>query len=44
MVQRAQGLGVDMPIAQAVVDLLDGKIRPEQAVARLMQRVARVES
>ena len=44
VVQRAQGVGVDMPIAQAVVDLLDGKIRPEQAVARLMQRVARVES
>jgi glycerol-3-phosphate dehydrogenase (NAD(P)+) len=44
VVQRAQSLDVDMPIAQAVVDLLDGQIRPEQAVARLMQRVARVES
>jgi glycerol-3-phosphate dehydrogenase (NAD(P)+) len=43
VVQRAQSLGVDMPIAQAVVDLLDGQLRPEQAVARLMQRVARVE-
>ncbi len=42
--QRARGLGVDMPITQAVVDLLDGVIRPEQAVSRLMQRVAREES
>ena len=44
VVQRAQGLGVDMPIAQAVVALLDGEIRPEQAVSRLMQRVARGEA
>ena len=44
VVQRAQSLGVDMPIAQAVVDLLDGRLRPDQAVSRLMQRVARVES
>jgi glycerol-3-phosphate dehydrogenase (NAD(P)+) len=41
---RAQELGVEMPIAQAVVALLDGQIRPEQAVLRLMQRVAREES
>ncbi|MDO8251522.1 MAG: NAD(P)H-dependent glycerol-3-phosphate dehydrogenase [Rhodoferax sp.] len=38
VVQRAQGLGVEMPIAQAVVALLDGQIRPEQAVAALMGR------
>ena len=44
VMQRAQGLGVDMPIAQAVVALLDGEIRPEQAVSRLMQRVARGEA
>ncbi len=43
VVQRAQSLGVDMPISQAVVDLLDGRLRPEQAVSRLMQRVARME-
>lgn len=42
--QRARGLGVDMPITQAVVDLLDGVIHPQQAVSRLMQRVAREES
>ncbi len=38
VVQRAQQLGVDMPIAQAVVDLLDGRMTPSQAVARLMGR------
>lgn len=42
--QRAQALGVDMPIAQAVVALLDGRIAPGQAVAELMGRVARDES
>jgi glycerol-3-phosphate dehydrogenase (NAD(P)+) len=36
--QRADGLGVDMPITQAVVALLDGAIRPDEAVARLMGR------
>lgn len=35
---RAAALGVEMPISEAIVDLLDGKIRPEQAVARLMAR------
>jgi glycerol-3-phosphate dehydrogenase (NAD(P)+) len=38
VVQRAALLGVDMPIAQSVVALLDGRIRPEQAVAALMGR------
>jgi len=38
VVQRAQSLGVDMPIAQAVVDLLDGRMPPAQAVAALMGR------
>lgn len=38
VVQRALVLGVNMPIAQAVVDLLDGKQTPQQAVARLMGR------
>lgn len=41
--QRAQALGVEMPITQAVVALLDGTIQPAQAVSRLMQRVARDE-
>ncbi|WP_180131626.1 NAD(P)H-dependent glycerol-3-phosphate dehydrogenase [Rhodoferax sp. BLA1] len=38
VVQRAAHLGVDMPIAQAVVDLLDGRMTPRQSVARLMGR------
>lgn len=38
VVQRAQGLGVEMPIAQAVVALLDGQMQPSQAVAALMGR------
>ena len=38
VVQRARSLGLEMPIAQAVVDLLDGRLRPEQAVAALMGR------
>ena len=39
VVQRASALGVDMPIAQCVVDLLDGKLAPAQAVDRLMGRL-----
>ena len=35
---RAQHLGVPMPIAQGVVDLLDGRLRPAEAVAALMGR------
>ena len=38
VVQRAASLGVDMPIAQAVVALLDGHLAPAQAVAWLMGR------
>lgn len=38
VVQRAVSLGVPMPIARQVVNLLDGKLKPEQAVAMLMER------
>ena len=38
VVQRALGLQVDMPIARCVVELLDGRIAPAQAVAALMGR------
>jgi glycerol-3-phosphate dehydrogenase (NAD(P)+) len=38
VVQRAAGLGVEMPIAQSVVALLDGKLQPAEAVAVLMGR------
>jgi glycerol-3-phosphate dehydrogenase (NAD(P)+) len=38
VVQRAARLGVRMPIASAVVELLDGRLRPAEAVAMLMGR------
>jgi glycerol-3-phosphate dehydrogenase (NAD(P)+) len=38
VVQRAHAVGMEMPIAQAVVDLLDGRLHPQQAVAALMGR------
>ncbi|KQR57911.1 NAD(P)H-dependent glycerol-3-phosphate dehydrogenase [Acidovorax sp. Leaf160] len=40
---RAAELGVDMPITQAVVALLDAKMRPAEAVAALMGRDPAVE-
>ena len=44
VVQRATSLGVEMPISQGVVALLDGTITPAQAVAALMGREAREEA
>ncbi|NMM87648.1 glycerol-3-phosphate dehydrogenase [Rhodococcus sp. SRB_17] len=38
VVQRARHLGVDMPISEAVVALLDGRMQPADAVAALMER------
>lgn len=38
VLQRARHLGVDMPISAAVVALLDGRLRPAEAVAALMER------
>jgi glycerol-3-phosphate dehydrogenase (NAD(P)+) len=35
---RAERLGVDMPITRAVVALLDGRLRPTEAVVQLMGR------
>jgi len=43
VVRRAQALGVEMPISQAVVELLDGRATPGEAVAALMGRGARSE-
>ena len=40
VLQRAISVGVEMPITEAVVNLLDGKSRPSQAVALLMGRQA----
>ena len=38
VLQRSRSLDIEMPITECVVDLLDGRIRPEQAVSRLMGR------
>jgi glycerol-3-phosphate dehydrogenase (NAD(P)+) len=43
VVARAQALGVEMPIAQAVVALLDGQLNADRAVAVLMGREAKTE-
>jgi len=40
---RARALGVDMPITATVVDLLEGRVAPVQAMARLMSRHSRSE-
>lgn len=44
VVQRARSLGVDMPIAESVVALLEGHLAPAQAVHALMGRGPRDES
>ena len=44
VVQRARHAGVEMPIAEAVVALLDGRISPANAVAELMGREPGIES
>jgi glycerol-3-phosphate dehydrogenase (NAD(P)+) len=38
VVQRARLLGIEMPIAEGVVALLDGTVSPAQALANLMAR------
>ncbi|VTU18536.1 NAD(P)H-dependent glycerol-3-phosphate dehydrogenase [Variovorax sp. RA8] len=44
VVQRARHLGVEMPIAESVVALLDGRLRPAEAVTELMSREPGVEA
>jgi glycerol-3-phosphate dehydrogenase (NAD(P)+) len=43
VLQRAQGLGVPMPITQAVVMVLEGRCTAQEALARLMAREATAE-
>ena len=43
VLQRARHMGVEMPIVQAVVDLLDGRMLPTATVAALMGRGAKTE-
>jgi glycerol-3-phosphate dehydrogenase (NAD(P)+) len=38
VVARGERLGVEMPISRAVVGLLSGRLKPQQAVAELMSR------
>lgn len=41
---RARALGVEMPIAEAVVDVLEARLTPEGAMGRLMGRQSRAEA
>ena len=41
--QRAQALGVSMPITEAVVAVLEGRLGPAEAVGALMRREAKAE-
>lgn len=41
--KRAAALGIDMPITNAVCAVLDGKLKPAEAVARLMNRDPKTE-
>lgn len=43
VLKRAQAVGVDMPITEAVVRVLDGCLQPPQAIQELMSRDARRE-
>ena len=43
VLHRAQALGVDLPITEAVCGVLFGGIAPREAVTRLLARVARTE-
>lgn len=40
---RARALAVEMPITEAVVDVLEGRLSPREALDRLMGREARTE-
>lgn len=43
VVSRARSLGVEMPISEAVVEVLEGRIAPRQALWQLMARQPRHE-
>lgn len=44
VLQRSKTIGVNMPITEAVVQVLDGRLTPQQAIAQLMARDARRET
>jgi glycerol-3-phosphate dehydrogenase (NAD(P)+) len=43
ILKRAKVLGIDMPLVQAVNDVLDGRKTPHECVAALMSREIRDE-
>lgn len=43
VVERARSVGVEMPIAQAVLAVLDGELTPQQGAQALMSRDAKAE-
>lgn len=43
VLQRARERGVEMPITEAVAQILDGRLTPQQGLERLMGRSARAE-
>jgi glycerol-3-phosphate dehydrogenase (NAD(P)+) len=44
VLRRAEAARIEMPIVAAVVQVLDGKLAPEQALRQLLRREARPES
>lgn len=42
--RRARSRSIDMPITEAVVSVLEGRLTPDQSIQRLMMRDARPES
>ena len=44
VLRRAHAQGVDMPITEAVVEVLQGEVTPDEALRRLMHREARSEA
>jgi glycerol-3-phosphate dehydrogenase (NAD(P)+) len=44
VLRRAQALGVEMPITEGVVAVLEGRLAPAEAVGALMRREARAEA
>jgi glycerol-3-phosphate dehydrogenase (NAD(P)+) len=43
LVARGRAMGVELPIAEAMADLLDGRMTPGEAVMRLMSRPLKTE-
>jgi glycerol-3-phosphate dehydrogenase (NAD(P)+) len=44
VLQRARAAGVEMPITEAVAAVIDGRLKPAQALEQLMGRGARPET